>query len=186
MARRSADGSYPGTCRDLELPRHGRNIKWRWSTPETISSLKKYQGEVNNIPFPRSLKDVTLRKKDGYPAYQLTSVVDDAYYGINLIVRGMDLYDSSLAQVALAHQLDLKVQHSKVVHHPLIEDEQGRKLSKSDGRESLFQFVEKGKPVAGIFEQFSKMLGLPPSKTLYQLRTNWSEATNETKGKILQ
>lgn len=185
IALQSTDGVYPGTCREKNLPRQGRKLQWRWKTPASISEFNQYAELVKDVPFPDSLKDASLRKKDGYPAYQLTSVVDDEAYGINLIVRGSDLYDSSLAQVALAKELNYKVKDAQSVHHSLIKDEAGEKLSKSQGAKSLYKFVEQGRPPAIVFRQFSKMLGLPAAESLKELRGHWQLLAEEKKKKIL-
>ncbi len=72
-----------------------------------------------------------IRKKDGQFAYQLTSVVDDVYYGVTHIVRGEDLYPSSLIQVALKNLIYPELQNWSFHHHYLWKND-GRKLSKSD------------------------------------------------------
>jgi len=50
-------------------------------------------------------EDFVVRKRDGFPAYQLTSVVDDLFYDVELVVRGEDLWDSTVAQHFLAEKL---------------------------------------------------------------------------------
>lgn len=73
--------------------------------------------------------DVVLRRADGYWAYQLAVVVDDAAQGFTDIVRGADLLDSTPRQIHLQHALDLPT--PRYLHLPLIVDAGGRKLSKS-------------------------------------------------------
>ena len=46
-----------------------------------------------------------IRRADGYYAYQLAVVVDDAWQGITHIVRGSDLLDSTPRQVFLQQAL---------------------------------------------------------------------------------
>lgn len=68
------------------------------------------------------------------PSYQLASLVDDVLYGTTLIVRGADLFDSSLKQLWLAHCLDLTSFKSvRFVHHELLLNSSQQKLSKSAG-----------------------------------------------------
>lgn len=68
------------------------------------------------------------------PSYQLACVADDVLYGTSLIVRGADLFQSSLRQLWLAHCLDVESFASiRFVHHELVLDSGQQKLSKSAG-----------------------------------------------------
>jgi glutamyl-tRNA synthetase/glutamyl-Q tRNA(Asp) synthetase len=76
--------------------------------------------------------DVLVRDRDGNWTYQFAVTVDDTRQGITLVIRGEDLADSTSRQVALARLLG-RTHPPTFVHHPLIVDPQGRKLSKSAG-----------------------------------------------------
>jgi glutamyl-tRNA synthetase len=79
-----------------------------------------------------------VRKKDGFPSYQLASVIDDIHFGVDLVVRGADLFESTLAQICLSTRLPANpFAHTCFLHHPLVQDLQGRKLSKSAGDTSI-------------------------------------------------
>ncbi|MEI2454720.1 tRNA glutamyl-Q(34) synthetase GluQRS [Lysobacter firmicutimachus] len=79
--------------------------------------------------------DFVLRRADGYWAYQLAVVVDDADQGITDVVRGADLLDSTARQILL--QRALRLPTPRYAHLPLLLDAQGRKLSKSDAAQPL-------------------------------------------------
>jgi glutamyl-Q tRNA(Asp) synthetase len=83
----------------------------------------------------REVGDFVLRRADGYWAYQLAVVVDDADQGITDVVRGADLLDSAGRQILLQRALGLPT--PTYAHLPLLLDAHGRKLSKSDAARPL-------------------------------------------------
>ncbi|MGO1002701.1 tRNA glutamyl-Q(34) synthetase GluQRS [Lysobacter sp. CA196] len=88
--------------------------------------------------------DFVLRRADGYWAYQLAVVVDDAAQTISDVVRGADLLDSTPRQILLQAALGLPT--PRYAHLPLLLDAQGRKLSKSDAA----QPVDAGDPLPAL------------------------------------
>lgn len=73
--------------------------------------------------------DFVLKRADGFWAYQLAVVVDDAAQGITDVVRGADLIDSTPRQILVQELLRLpKPTHA---HLPLLKNADGSKLSKS-------------------------------------------------------
>ncbi len=73
--------------------------------------------------------DVILKRADGFYAYQLAVVVDDALQGITQVTRGADLLDSTPRQIFLQQQLGYPT--PDYFHIPLVLAADGSKLSKS-------------------------------------------------------
>ncbi len=122
-------------CFERALSLDEPNRAWRFRTFGASEGLPLWKEGISVYPWPEALKDPVVRRKDGLPAYHLASVVDDIYFDIDLIVRGMDLLESSIFHRVLARALDEpKFERIRFVHHPLILDAQGLKLSKTGGR----------------------------------------------------
>lgn len=160
VAKDNAEGFYPGYCRDKALPLNKAAAQWRLRTTATKElSVKIFPGTVTKAVLPRSMQSFVVKKKDGFPAYQLTSVVDDLHFGVDLVVRGADLWPSTLAQHYLAGSLHVDdFCRIAFFHHPLLK-EGGEKLSKSGGSTSI-QFLRKqGKKAEEIYAMISHRLG---------------------------
>lgn len=131
---------YRGACRGLstneratllkERHREGRDAAWRIAVPdEDVAFIDLIQG-----PFAQNLAqgvgDFILRRSDGAFAYQLAVVVDDASMGIDTVVRGADLLESTPQQIFLARRLGQEA--PTYGHVPLMVAKDGRRLAKRD------------------------------------------------------
>lgn len=84
------------------------------------------------VRLAEALGDFILWRRDDLPAYQWVSVIEDRDLGTTHIVRGADLLSSSAAQIFLAGAVGAdNVAGAQYVHHDLVVDREGRKLSKS-------------------------------------------------------
>lgn len=154
-------GYYLGQCLDRRIPLDKPEVAWRIDTTESdFLHFKEYPDQRKSALIPQDTAFYIVRKRDGLPAYHLTSVVDDIHFGVDLIVRGNDLYSSTLAQLDLARNLR-EHQFEKITfhHHALIKGPKQEKLSKSEGATSI-QFLRKeGKKLSEIFEILGKLSG---------------------------
>ena len=127
---RSELAASGGIHRSCVARDHARQPAVRLRVPDgtRVAFQDGLQGEVVQA-VDREVGDVVLRRADGFWAYQLAVVVDDAAQGITDIVRGADLLDSTPRQILL--QRALGVPTPRYLHLPLIVDAQGDKLSKS-------------------------------------------------------
>ncbi len=103
-------------------------IRLRVADDSRVAFADGLQGFVEQT-VDRAVGDVVLRRADGFWAYQLAVVVDDADQGISDVVRGADLLDSTPRQILLQRALGLPT--PRYLHLPLIVDADGQKLSKS-------------------------------------------------------
>ncbi len=156
------NGIYPGTCLNKKIDFDRDDVCWRWKPSITEQVyLQDYAKGTICHSFIESQQHFVIRKKDGMPAYHLASVLDDNFYKVNLIVRGADLYESTLLQLHLAKSMGLtSLEKSIFFHHPIITDASGQKLSKSAGALSIRSMQVKFKDNNKIFEQLSTQLQL--------------------------
>ena len=126
---RSVDGGlvYPGTCR-AGLADGKAARAWRLRLPDQeLRVVDRVQGEVRQNP-QREVGDCVLLRADGQYAYQLAVVVDDGAQGVNAVVRGVDLLDSTARQIWLQQRLGLPT--PSYAHLPVVVNAAGEKLSK--------------------------------------------------------
>ncbi|MEJ6013916.1 tRNA glutamyl-Q(34) synthetase GluQRS [Corynebacterium sp. H127] len=124
-------GSYPGTCRDGAVPKPDKAPALRLRS--AVSSFTVHDYFVGE--YSGDVDDMILRRGDGDWAYNLAVVVDDAYQGVNQVVRGDDLLSSAPRQAYLASLLGLPV--PEYVHVPLVLSPAGKRLAKRDGAVTL-------------------------------------------------
>jgi len=128
--RRGPEGPvYPGTCRDHLPPGKGpRSVRARVDH-RPITFVDRIAGR-HTQDLAASPGDFVIRRADGYTAYQLAVVVDDAEQAITQVVRGADLLASTPRQIHLQRLLGLAT--PGYAHLPLVLGPDGRKLSKQD------------------------------------------------------
>jgi glutamyl-Q tRNA(Asp) synthetase len=134
---RGAERVYPGTCRKGLAGKPAR--AWRLAcgsdaTPVFIDWFDRRLG-AQHQDVTHAVGDFVLQRADGPWAYQLAVVVDDAQQGVTDVVRGEDLADNTARQIHLQHLLGLPT--PRYLHTPLVRDERGEKLSKSNGAPPL-------------------------------------------------
>lgn len=172
VLRDSPDGVYAGTCRDKGISLDAPEVSWRLRT------------DTGDVELPEVMKDFVVKKRDGFPAYQLTSVVDDLYYEIDLVVRGEDLSASTAAQHLLAEGLGKGKEFGVIhfYHHGLLMGEGGQKLSKSAGDTSIQYLRKQGLRKADIYRMIAKTMevnGMLEKGGAEGVRS-WEELFNQT------
>lgn len=132
-AKMGADGFvYNGKCGRADYrPSEQDSVKqpaWRLRVPDkTIAFHDAVVGRyAQNLA--RDIGDFVLLRADGFWAYQLAVVADDANQGITHIVRGQDLLVSTPRQIWLQRCLGFPTPH--YAHLPLLVNRHGQKWSK--------------------------------------------------------
>jgi glutamyl/glutaminyl-tRNA synthetase len=172
----STNGLYPQTCRFKHLNFDEKETAWRIHVPETtkvaFKNLDLETQKIHHTPFDihHSVGDFVVRQKNGLPAYQVASLADDVHLGINFIVRGADLLPSTAAQIFLAEQLGrTQFTESLFMHHQLVTNALGEKLSKSQGASALAEWQKAGQTPERLIKQVAQWLHLPSIGNLNEL-----------------
>ena len=159
----SEDGLYPKTCRDKKLDLDQPEIIWRFkSESEALSDTLFFEGSSEEDSSSKPLGDAVLLRRNGIPSYQISSLVDDMKNRSTLIVRGIDLYPSSLFQQTVAEKLEWAT-FSEIcfVHHSLLKDSTGKKYAKSEGAYSLKDLKQENSDPGFVYRGVACWLGLP-------------------------
>jgi glutamyl-Q tRNA(Asp) synthetase len=142
-SRADLDGQrYPGTCAHQSLAEApGMNLRIRLEPGvERFDDVRL--GPQAQRPSEQC-GDLLARDRQGNWTYQFAAVVDDIDQGINLVVRGEDLLDSTGRQIQLARLLG-RPEPPRFLHHALVMKSPTQKLSKSDGDTGIRDLRAKG------------------------------------------
>lgn len=148
-APHGAPGAYPGTCRGLSEAQREERRAQRPPALRLRAECTSYTVQDDFYgAYTGLVDDFVLVRNDGTYAYNLTSVVDDAFVGVEQIVRGDDLLPSAPRQSYLAQLLGLA--QPRYAHVPLALNEEGKRLAKRDGAVTLPQLREAGVEIPTI------------------------------------
>jgi glutamyl-tRNA synthetase/glutamyl-Q tRNA(Asp) synthetase len=126
-----AELRYSGTCRSRNLPL-ADGYGWRVRVDDRrIAFDDVLLGPQVQQPSEQC-GDILIRDRLGNWTYQFAASVDDTRQGVTLVIRGVDLLESTGRQIYLARLLG-RVTPPTYMHHPLIMKSPDQKLSKSDG-----------------------------------------------------
>ncbi len=141
---------YPGNCRGMPIDREGKH-QVRVRLPDgAVRTTDLRLGVLEEEP-QTTCGDIAVRDALGQWTYQFSVVVDDLVHGVNLVVRGEDLVHSTARQGLLGRLLG-RSEPVITVHHPLVVDESGRKLSKRDRSLTVRAMREAGKSAGEVVE----------------------------------
>ncbi len=154
------EGSYPGTCRELtaaeraERERAGRPPALRLRAGEAVVSFTDRLLGAQSA----AVDDLVVRRNDGAAAYNLAVVVDDSAQGIEEIVRGADLLETTARQLHVRALLaGPPVAHA---HVPLVLGPDGARLAKRHGAVTLADRAAAGQSPLEVRSQIAASVGL--------------------------
>ena len=148
-ASSAPQGAYPGTCRELTEAQREERRAQRPPALRLRAECTSYTVQDDFYgAYTGLVDDFVLVRNDGAYAYNLTSVVDDAFVGVEQIVRGDDLLPSAPRQSYLAQLLGLA--QPRYAHVPLALNTEGKRLAKRDGAVTLPQLREAGVEIPTI------------------------------------
>lgn len=123
------------TCNCYTSGTTGHELAWRlipeaWQ--EVLGMMAKALKEQPDQTIP--IVPPVLIKKDGMPAYHICTIWDDFHTGCTDVVRGYDLWPSTILQKQLAHWAEMTTfANIRFYHHELLTLPDGVKLSKAAG-----------------------------------------------------
>lgn len=148
-----SSGIYPGTCsKGLPAGKSPRSVRLRVEQ-KPITFTDQIQGFIEEN-LAETVGDFVIRRADGYAAYQLAVVVDDAFQQVTEVVRGADLLGSTARQIHLQHCLGFET--PVYAHHPVALGSDGEKLSKRTGSDPITR-----QPPERALELALRFLGQP-------------------------
>lgn len=151
---------YKGSCREKRLsdspqcsvriiaPDHDYVFVDGWLGPQT-QNIQQQCG------------DFTLRDRHGCFTYQFNAASDDVAQGVNLIIRGQDLTPSTGRQMFLKSELcPQKANTCVYLHHPLLTDDVGKKLSKRFFSEAIEKRRTEGATAESVIKEACNVSGI--------------------------
>ncbi len=128
-------GFYPGWCRDKNHSGEHAAIRLRQTHPVT-----HFRDKLRGVLYASdgmAREDFIIHRRDGLFAYNLAVVVDDHFQGVTEIVRGADLIEPTVRQIALYRYFCWD--EPGYIHLPLACNSHGDKLSKQNHAPALPQ-----------------------------------------------
>ena len=148
---------YPGTCAERHLAEtRGRGIRVR--LPRSVEHFDDLRlGPHTQIPAEQC-GDLLVRDRHGCWTYQFAATVDDMEQGVTLVIRGMDLLQSTGRQIQLARMLG-RTAPPQFLHHSLVMKSPEQKLSKSDRDTGIREMRAAGMHPQDVIEAARRLIG---------------------------
>ena len=155
---------YDGRYRDFDgTPPEGIEPVIRIKAPQsgTITFIDGIKGEINIDAS--EVDDFIIARADGTPTYNFVVAIDDALMGLTDVIRGDDHLYNTPKQLVVYNALGFEV--PRFYHVAMINNEQGKKLSKRDGATDVMEYKTQG--------------FLPEALLNFLVRLGWSHGDQE-------
>lgn len=175
------EGAYPGTCRHLTTAQREQKRKHTRRPPALRVRADEARVSVDDRiagTITTTVDDFVVRRADGGHAYNLATVVDDADQGVEEVVRGADLLETTPRQLWLAQQLHLSTPKS-YVHVPLVHGADGTRLAKRHGPATLADHHAGGWTTPQVLAELARSIGVdhtPATAHAADLIAHWKLA----------
>ena len=137
-----------------------RRTGWRFATPSGMVRFEDAVAGPVELDPAATIGDFIVWTKDGEPAYQLATVIDDHDLGVTDVIRGDDLLDSAGRQRLLGRALGLTPE-PRQWHLPLVVGPDGRRLAKRHGDTRLAHYRDLGVPAGRLVALLARWSGVP-------------------------
>ncbi|MEN5387474.1 glutamate--tRNA ligase [Aliarcobacter skirrowii] len=129
-----------------------------------IGEIKFHDGVKGDMKFDASfVDDFVIARSNGMPTYNFVVTIDDMLMGMTDVIRGDDHLSNTPKQIVIYNALGVK--HPNFYHVPMINNPEGKKLSKRDGAMDVMEY---------------KRLGYLPEALLnFLVRLGWSNKDQE-------
>lgn len=158
---------YDGRYRDFAgTPPQGIEPVIRIKAPlEGMISFKDgVKGDINIASS--EVDDFIIARSDGTPTYNFVVAIDDALMGVTDVIRGDDHLYNTPKQIVIYNALGFEL--PRFAHVAMINNEQGKKLSKRDGATDVMEYKQNG--------------FLPEALLNFLIRLGWSHGDQEIFG----
>ena len=155
---------YDGRYRDFDgTPPDGVKpvIRIKAQQEGMITFIDGVKGEINISAT--EVDDFVIARDDGSPTYNFVVAIDDATMGLSDVIRGDDHLYNTPKQLVVYNALGFKIPN--FYHVAMINNEQGKKLSKRDGATDVMDYKTMGY--------------LPEAMLNFLVRLGWSHGDQE-------
>ena len=130
----------------------------------TTGTIEFEDGVKGSMKFDANqVDDFVIARSNGMPTYNFVVAIDDALMGMTDVIRGDDHLSNTPKQIVVYNALGFEV--PKFYHVPMINNPEGKKLSKRDGAMDVMDYKNQGY--------------LPEALLNFLVRLGWSNGDQE-------